>query len=313
MQDTQIKCTIVVTAYNLGKYIAQTLDSLLVQKTSFNYQVLVIDDASTDNTTQILKDYEKRFPEKVRVIYNKENKGYLASSNICFDQVKTPYFSFIDADDYWLTTYRLQKAVDFLESHPDYSMYGGNTYYLSGKNFESLLIGEEYLDKTYAWEDYIKGVCPFVHTSAIVLRNCVYNKGVPKIYHDNEHTILNCAFRGESIRFIEHLRKGKLFLSKEVLSAYRIHSGGIWSGASEFKRNVWNLTSRLTYMHLFPDGSDFFYQTAESSFNYLMKFNNSINDWKRISSRYEKPRGLYKIYYKIWRHLGKKLKKKGIL
>ena len=318
MKTSPLKCTIVITAYNLEKYIAQALDSLVAQKTDFKYQILVIDDASTDNTPVILKDYEQRFTDKIRVIYNKENKGYLASANICFDQVKTPYFSFIDGDDYWLTTDRLQKAVDFLEQHPDYSMYGANSYYLRGDKFDSLVVSEEFLDKTYSWQDLISGHCPFVHTSAIVLRNCVYNNGVPKIYHDNENTIFNCVFRGENIRFIEHLRKGKIFLSKEVFSAYRIHSEGIWSGASEYKRNVWNLVSRLTFMQLFPDGRDFFYITAESAFDYLIKYGaanpkQTIEKKKEPSVNYKSLRGWTKIQYKLWRHFNKKLKNKGII
>ena len=264
MQKTKV--TIGITTYNLEQYIKQCLDSILCQETDFTYKILVVDDASTDGTRDILKEYKEKFPQKIELILKEKNGGYLESSNMLFNQIKTEYFSFIDGDDYWLTTTRLQKAIDFLDKNPSFTMYGSNSYYLRDNKIDGTIISEQNLEKSYRFEDYIKEQCPFVHTSSIVLRNVVYNKGMPQIYIDNERTIYNCAFRGEDIRFIEHLRKGKLFVSKDITSVYRIHSKGIWQGSSQNKQLLETCLSSLKYQELFPEAKKRYVKGLKKSY-----------------------------------------------
>ena len=92
------KVTIVIPVYNAEKTISKCIDSILNQ-TNENYQVLLIDDGSKDNSLKVIKEYEKNYPKKIKVI-SKENEGVVATRNLGIDLCKTKYIMFIDNDDY---------------------------------------------------------------------------------------------------------------------------------------------------------------------------------------------------------------------
>ena len=112
--------------YNHEPYIAQALDGFLMQKTSFPFEVLVHDDASTDRTADIIREYEKKFPKIIKPIYQKENqysKGFTsvtATWNV--PRAKGKYIALCEGDDYWIDENKLQMQVDFLEKNPEYGM-----------------------------------------------------------------------------------------------------------------------------------------------------------------------------------------------
>lgn len=115
-------CTL---AYNHGKYIRQCLESLVTQVTDFPYEVIVHDDASTDDTASIIREYELKYPDIVKPIYQKENqysKGISIGATHIYPRAEGKYIAECEGDDWWTDPYKLQKQVDFLESHPDYSM-----------------------------------------------------------------------------------------------------------------------------------------------------------------------------------------------
>ena len=116
--------SVLVATYNHEKYIRETLDGILNQKTNFKYDVIVHDDASTDHTAEIVKEYEKKYPDIIRGIYQQTNQFYNCniSAKYLYPQIKGKYFAVLDGDDYWIDENKLQMQVDFLEKHPDYSM-----------------------------------------------------------------------------------------------------------------------------------------------------------------------------------------------
>lgn len=113
-------------AYNQEKYIRQTLESLLMQRTSFSYEIIVHDDASTDNTRKIIEEYASNFPHTIKPVFQKENKysksGFNFQYKYVFPKAIGKYIAICDGDDYWIDPLKLQKQVDFLESHPDYGL-----------------------------------------------------------------------------------------------------------------------------------------------------------------------------------------------
>ena len=116
-------------AYNHGPFIRETLEGFLSQKTNFKFEVLVHDDASTDNTAEIIKGYEKKYPELIKPIYQKENQysqGVSISKSIQCSRAKGKYFAMCEGDDYWTDPHKLQKQVDFLENNPEYGLVHGN-------------------------------------------------------------------------------------------------------------------------------------------------------------------------------------------
>ena len=119
----KIMASISCLTFNHGAYIRQALDSFLMQKTNFEYEILVHDDASTDGTGDILREYGEKYPDKVRPLIQKENQYSQGIDNISgafnFPRVRGKYIFMCDGDDYWLSPDKMQKQVDYLEAHPE--------------------------------------------------------------------------------------------------------------------------------------------------------------------------------------------------
>ncbi|MBX8488167.1 glycosyltransferase family 2 protein [Pseudomonas cichorii] len=116
--------SIVCPAYNQEAFITQTLDGFLSQQTSFNFEILIHDDASTDSTAQIIAQYAKRHPTIIRPFYQEENQYRQGKPCVpeLFAKARGRYIAYCEADDYWTDPRKLQLQVDFLESHPDYAI-----------------------------------------------------------------------------------------------------------------------------------------------------------------------------------------------
>lgn len=119
----ECKVSICCLAFNHEKYIRQALDSMISQKTNFKYEIIVLDDASTDGTQQIIRDYHKRFPELVKCVLQTENqysKGVAIVNEIFYSIAKGKYIAYCEGDDYWTNENKLQEQADFLDEHPNY-------------------------------------------------------------------------------------------------------------------------------------------------------------------------------------------------
>lgn len=112
--------------YNHSKFIGQALESFLNQNTSFSYEILVYDDASNDGTRDILKEYELKYPQIIRVFYSSENQYSqgvrLLNLRYNLPRARGKYIATCDGDDFWTDPLKLQKQVDFLESNPEVVM-----------------------------------------------------------------------------------------------------------------------------------------------------------------------------------------------
>lgn len=141
--------SIICLAYNHAQYIKSTLDGFVMQKTDFPIEVLIHDDASTDETADIIREYEKKYPAIIKPIYQKENqysKKVPIGVTYIYPKVKGKYIALCEGDDYWTDPLKLQKQVDFLESHPDYALVYTRTYlYIQEKEaIEQDTFGFEY-------------------------------------------------------------------------------------------------------------------------------------------------------------------------
>lgn len=267
-----IKVIVAITSYNLEKFIAQALDSVLAQKTNFEYKIIIADDCSTDNTLNIIMDYRKKHPNKIEVLSMDVNIGSLKNSNRIFDGLKCEYFSFLDGDDYWVGEDRLQKQIDFLDNNKEYSMCAGDTLYLKNGDINNHVVPEKYLNKKYTFNDFLKDKMPFFHTSAITVRNTIFINGLPKCYREAEETFENCALRGEDFRRILHLEMGPLYAFDEVFSVYRIHDKGFWQGSTQTRRLIESVIGWNFYSKYFNGRyGDFFRRKTTSEYRNLMQ------------------------------------------
>ena len=106
------KLTIIMSNYNQANLIGGAIDSVLAQKTNFPFQLIITDDNSVkDDSVNVLKQYEKKYPDIIKVLYNKENGRYLKNVLRAKAITKTPYFTLLDADDYWTDENYLQNAL----------------------------------------------------------------------------------------------------------------------------------------------------------------------------------------------------------
>lgn len=124
MKD-DIAVSIICNTYNHEKFIKATLDGFLMQKTSFKYEVLIHDDASTDGTAEIIREYEEKHPEIIKPICQSENhfsKHLPISRKYQYPRAKGKYFAFCEGDDCWTCENKLQLQYDYMESHPSCSM-----------------------------------------------------------------------------------------------------------------------------------------------------------------------------------------------
>lgn len=112
--------SVCIRAYNQDAYIAQTIDGVLMQKTTFPFEIIIGDDCSTDHTPLILADYATRYPELIRIITNDINIGGTKNLRKLIESSEATYIALCDGDDYWIDPYKLQKQVDFLSNHPEY-------------------------------------------------------------------------------------------------------------------------------------------------------------------------------------------------
>lgn len=114
-----MKVSIICTNYNKGDWVREAIDSFLNQKTNFDFEIIIIDDASTDHSYEIIQEYQKKFPEKVRTFRNEVNLGITRTWKKVCQEAKGQYIARCDSDDFWTDSLKLQKQVDLLDASTD--------------------------------------------------------------------------------------------------------------------------------------------------------------------------------------------------
>ena len=129
-----IAVSVICNAYNHEKYIRDALEGFVTQKTTFPFEVLVHDDASTDRTAEIIREYEEKYPDIIKPIYQTENQYSQrlgAVDEIQAQRVTGKYIAFCEGDDYWTDPLKLQKQYDFMEQNPEYTLCGTSTQWMN--------------------------------------------------------------------------------------------------------------------------------------------------------------------------------------
>lgn len=208
-------------AYNHEKYIRECLEGVVNQKTDFKYEVIVHDDASTDNTVSIIKEYAEKYSEIIKPIFEKENlykRDQARMRQIITEKLTGKYIAFCECDDYWTACDKLQKQVDFLETHPDYSM----CFHSAKKQYETNTISwlkcEDVEDRDYSpTEVFVNWIVP---TASILCRREAIENRMKMI---GSNRILN----GDITIVLSSAMIGKIRGMHEQMSVYRVQSSGI--------------------------------------------------------------------------------------
>ena len=221
MED--VKVSIICNTYNHGKYIKDALESFVRQKVNFRYEILVHDDASTDETVKIIKEYEKKYPDLFRPIYEEENQ-YSKKPGILFDiqnvRAKGKYVSICEGDDYWIDEYKLQKQYDALEKYPDADICATAAFKISARDKKKVgTISPKDCFAIINPEEVILGGGGYVATCTLMYRRKL-DQEVPLF---RKNLILDYTLQ------IHGALHGGMIYLPDVTGVYRLFSEGSWS------------------------------------------------------------------------------------
>ena len=208
--------------YNHEKYIRDALEGFVSQKTSFPFEVYVHDDASTDNTATIIKEYAKKYPGIIKPIYQIENqysKKVSIAKTFLYPLMKGKYIAICEGDDYWCNENKLQRQVDWLENHPDYSFCVHNTRLIDMRDGSEKTFNECIYDKDISFEEIIQGGGAHFHTSSFMFR--AEFRDVPDEFR--------LSGVGDYPRAIYMSLCGKVRYLHEIMSIYRFQVEGSYT------------------------------------------------------------------------------------
>lgn len=238
--------TCFVVTYNHEQSISKCLDSILSQKTKYNYLIKVLDDCSTDGTTEIIMDYATRYPDKIQLCLQPTNtRGMHISAAL--RTIDTEYWCMIDGDDWWCVDNKIETALDCLEQNKEYSMFGHDVWFVDHiKGTKESYVHErlkfnniDTLVSTFDFEKYC-----YVHMSARIYRNVICWK---KDYLLNR--------KRDFFIFFAYLDKGPLCFYDEKMSEYNYTTNGVFSSLSTYSQRYSNqymyftVNKYLNYRH----------------------------------------------------------------
>lgn len=247
------KLSVLCITYNHEKFIKQTLESFMMQKTDFDFEVIIGEDCSTDNTREIIKEFEQKYPHIIKPIYRDKNIGAMQNSIDILYRANGDYIAFCEGDDYWTDPYKLQKQVSFLEANPEYSLCWCRFKTLDENTGEFQVDENDVLFQNgkdcvvFDFERFYTGW--HIGMQTLVFRKCMHDPSYyslytsPKDIHLLSHLLLNG--KGACLSFFG--------------AVYRKHGAGIYSGVSELQnakvgyrcyKEIYNNNKQIYYLKL---------------------------------------------------------------
>lgn len=222
--------SICCATFNQESFISQAIESFLSQKTSFKFEIIIHDDASTDGTGSIVKKYEQEHPNLIKAIYQKENQysqGIKPWPNFVFPIARGKYIALCEGDDYWTDPNKLQKQVDFLEANKDFIICLHDTIEVNEKgeflkhrsdNFNLINEKKPQIASEIPVDWFLRTRGNFIHTSSFLFRNIISD-----LSFINTGKIIS----GDMLLLFLLLKNGRAQYLPESMSAYRHHPQGI--------------------------------------------------------------------------------------
>ena len=236
---SEIGVSILCLAFNHEKYIRDTIEGFLLQKTTFPIEIIINEDCSTDDTAVIIHEYEKKYPEIIKPIYHKKNvysQGININAEYMLPLATGKYVALCDGDDYWTDPNKLQKQFDFMEANSEYSMCVANAIIVDSNKNKVGEINTVRDNSTLACDDFILGGGGYVATNSIFSR-MKYIEQLPTYFNDFSIDYLWQIFLSSM---------GKTYCFKEPMVAYRINTGSSWTDKiiNDESKNI-NINKRI--------------------------------------------------------------------
>jgi glycosyltransferase involved in cell wall biosynthesis len=271
-----MKLSVLMIAYNQEDYIAQALDSILAQDVNFDYEVVIGEDGSTDNTRNILLEYQQKHPDKIRLLLRPQNLGMMKNFTDTYRRCTGEYIAILEGDDYWLCKDKLQVQADLLDENPDVSacfttvkaVYENN----SGESFD--MPSEAYRADRFDFKDIVG--FNFIPTCSVMFRNN-YTAGLPAWFEELPI--------GDYPLHILNAQYGKIAYVDSLMAVYRLHQASSFSSQSKCA-NIEKLIAMYNSLkkQMDEDYSKFFdsalsFQYVRLSYEYLME--NRVDEFRQ--------------------------------
>ncbi|NLD49407.1 MAG: glycosyltransferase family 2 protein [Clostridiaceae bacterium] len=220
--QSKVMVSIYCMAYNHEKYIADAIESFLMQKTNFAYEILIHDDASTDRTAEIIKEYTSRYPDLMKPIYQTENQYSKGARPGKYNRERAQgkYMAICEGDDYWTDPFKLQKQVDYMEKHPECSLCVHAAFRVSpDKTKLKSAVRPNQGNKLFTTEEVILGGGGLFATNSIMY---------PSVFKNRPGFFLISPV-GDYPLAIYLALQGTVYYIDEFMSAYRVGVPGSWT------------------------------------------------------------------------------------
>lgn len=251
-----MKLTVLILVYNHGEFLDECLNSVFFQNCSFDFEVLVGEDCSTDNSLEICKKYQEKYPRQFKLYHRRKNIGMLKNFYDLIENATGEYTVFLEGDDFWTNTNKLELQAKALDSNLDCSL----SYHNVKMFFDKGLVGNEklYVKKNQPLKVGIETVIEsevFMHTSSLMIRTEMIKNSPPSFLDYSMGDIPITIFA---------LREGSfaLYLDK-VMSCYRKNIGGI-----TFKLNEERINTVVNYILMYRELNELLGFRYNKSFMY---------------------------------------------
>jgi glycosyltransferase involved in cell wall biosynthesis len=233
--------SVLMTTYNQEALITQAIESVLMQEVKFDYEIVIGEDASTDRTREIVLEFQRKYPDRIRAMLRDaatserdRARGLGGKTNFVqgLRDCRGKYVALLDGDDYWTDPHKLQKMVDFLESHPECSVSFHDAMVLYEDGSEPRRLFPANQKEISTLEDIItSGILPIPCTA--LFRNLLGE--LPDCFD----TVSN----GDWLLFVLLSEHGNLGYLNEVMAVYRVHSRGFWSQLNDVQQRQAHIKS----------------------------------------------------------------------
>ena len=218
--ENNVLVTVICMTYNHERYIRQCLESLVSQITDFSYEIIVHDDASTDNTANIVREFEKKYPHLIRPVYQTVNQFHRVQEVYAdlLSMAKGKYIADCEGDDFWTSVYKLQKQADYMESNEKCSVCAHAAYYAAedGTLQEGTYFRPYDESKVVPIEDILNN-WRFA-TNSLFYHKAAKDEGIIPYQQDCQN--------GDYATIVYLALKGEVYYIDELMSAYRVVSIG---------------------------------------------------------------------------------------
>lgn len=216
--DITPKVSVLMITYNQEQYIGQAIESVLAQQVNFAYELIIGEDCSTDNTRTICQAYQQKFPKIIHLLTPKKNLGMMQNFFSTFAECKGEYLAILEGDDFWTDPLKLQKQVDFLDTHQNYAIVFTRTdAFFQDEDRPGYEIPSEDA-KPYALEDLLRN--NFIANCSVMYRQGLVANFPDWFFH------LDMVDWPMHVLYASH---GKIGFLDEKMAKYRIHSKSNYS------------------------------------------------------------------------------------